>query len=41
VVNIGHYSAVDFSMTQAQKQALFDIGFKTAADVLPIKLGKK
>ena len=41
VVNIGNYSAVDFSMTQEQKLALFDIGFKTAEHVLPMKLGKK
>jgi NTE family protein len=41
VVNIGNYSAVDFSMTTEQKQSLFDIGFKTAEEVLPIKLGKK
>lgn len=41
VVNIGNYSAVDFSMTIEQKQALFDIGLKTAEEVLPIKLGAK
>jgi NTE family protein len=41
VVNIGNYSAVDFSMTTEQKQALFDIGLKTAEEVLPIKLGAK
>lgn len=39
VVDIGNHSAVDFTMTSAQKQDLFDIGFKTAEQVLPIKLG--
>jgi len=40
VVNIGNHSAVDFNMTTEQKQTLFDIGLKTAEEVLPIKLGK-
>ncbi|NQZ22409.1 MAG: patatin-like phospholipase family protein [Colwellia sp.] len=40
VVNIGNHSAVDFNMTIEQKQTLFDIGLKTAEQVLPIKLGK-
>jgi NTE family protein len=41
VVDIGNHSAVDFSMTTEQKQTLFDIGLKTAEEVLPIKLGTK
>jgi NTE family protein len=41
VVNIGNYSAVDFTMTTEQKLALFNVGFETAEQVLPIKLGDR
>ncbi len=37
IVNTGHTSAVDFTMTEQEKQELFDIGFQTAMDVIPLK----
>jgi NTE family protein len=38
VINIGKYSAVDFKMTPEQKHQLFDIGFQTAMEIIPIKV---
>ena len=37
VINTGKCSTVDFSMTQEQKLQLFDIGYKTALEIVPIK----
>lgn len=37
IVNTGHSSAVDFSMTAEQKKELFHIGFQTAMEVIPLK----
>ena len=37
IVNTGHSSAVDFNMTEQEKKELFNIGFKTAMDVIPLK----
>ncbi len=37
IVNTGHSSAVDFSMTAKQKKELFHIGFQTAMEVIPLK----
>jgi len=37
VINTGECSGVDFSMTDAQKLKLFDIGFQTALEIIPIK----
>ncbi|WP_057832595.1 patatin-like phospholipase family protein [Colwellia sp. TT2012] len=38
VINIGEYSAVDFKMTTKQKHQLYKIGFKTAMEVIPLKM---
>jgi NTE family protein len=38
VVNTGSSSAVDFTMTVAQKEALFYKGYHTACKILPIKV---
>lgn len=37
VINTGECSAVDFKMTSEQKQRLFEIGYKTALEIVPIK----
>ncbi|MCU7555644.1 patatin-like phospholipase family protein [Alteromonas sp. ASW11-19] len=38
VVNTGDISAVDFSMTEAAKRRLFDVGYQTTLRFLPAKL---
>jgi NTE family protein len=38
VINIGKYSAVDFKMTKDQKYDLYKKGFKTAMEIIPIKI---
>lgn len=38
VINIGEYSAIDFKMTREEKYELYSIGFKTAMEIIPIKL---
>ncbi|WP_019027138.1 patatin-like phospholipase family protein [Colwellia piezophila] len=38
VINIGEYSAIDFKMTKEQKHQLYKIGFKTAMEVIPMKV---
>lgn len=40
VINTGECSGVDFSMTDAQKLQLFDIGYQTALEIVPIKTKK-
>lgn len=37
VINTGECSAVDFSMSREQKLKLFNIGYETALEVIPIK----
>lgn len=37
VINTGECSGVDFSMTDEQKLQLFEIGFQTALEIIPIK----
>lgn len=37
VINTGECSAVDFSMTSEQKLQLFETGYKTALEIVPIK----
>ena len=37
VINTGKSSTVDFSMTHEQKLKLFEIGYKTALEIVPIK----
>lgn len=37
IVNTGHSSAVDFNMSEQEKNELFRIGFQTAMDVVPLK----
>jgi NTE family protein len=37
VINTGECSGVDFSMTDEQKLRLFDIGYQTALEIVPIK----
>jgi len=37
VINTGECSGVDFSMTDEQKLKLFDIGYQTAFEIVPIK----
>jgi len=37
VINTGDCSAVDFTMTDEQKSTLFDIGYQTALEIVPIK----
>ena len=37
VINTGECSAVDFSMSHEQKLDLFEIGYKTALEIVPIK----
>ncbi|GLX82079.1 patatin-like phospholipase family protein [Thalassotalea eurytherma] len=39
VVNTGNSSAVDFTMSSEKKERLFQTGYKTACDVLPVKVG--
>ncbi len=39
IINTGDTSAVDFNMTNEQKQRLFDVGYNTALEVIPIKTG--
>jgi NTE family protein len=38
VVNTGEVSAVNFELTVAQKQALYQQGYNTALDIVPRKL---
>lgn len=37
IINTGLSSAVDFSMCEEKKLGLFDIGYQTAIDIVPIK----
>jgi NTE family protein len=37
VINTGECSGVDFAMTDEQKLELFEIGFQTALEIIPIK----
>ncbi|MFT7005564.1 MAG: NTE family protein [Colwellia sp.] len=37
VINTGECSGVDFSMTDEQKLRLFDIGYQTALEIVPMK----
>ncbi|MBL4940184.1 MAG: patatin-like phospholipase family protein [Colwellia sp.] len=37
VINTGNSSAVDFTMTSEQKLQLFETGYKTALEIVPIK----
>ncbi|MDX2367396.1 MAG: patatin-like phospholipase family protein [Colwellia sp.] len=37
VINTGECSGVDFSMTDEQKTQLFEIGYQTALEIVPIK----
>ena len=37
VINTGSCSGIDFKMSQAQKNTLFDIGYNTAKEIIPIK----
>lgn len=37
IINTGASSAVDFSMNMQSKEALFDIGYKTAMEIVPLK----
>lgn len=41
VVNTGNSSAVDFTMTGEKKEKLYQTGYQTACDVLPVKVGIK
>ena len=38
VVNIGQFSAVDFNMTTEQKEMLYQSGYQTGTEILPIKI---
>ncbi len=38
VINTGHCSVVDFKMSQEQKNALFETGYQTAKEIIPIKM---
>ncbi|MAD74828.1 MAG: phospholipase [Rheinheimera sp.] len=40
VVNTGVISSVNFDMTLQQKQWLYDIGYQTANDIVPVKLAE-
>ncbi len=37
VINTGESSGVDFKMSETQKNTLFDIGYQTALEIIPIK----
>lgn len=37
IINTGECSAVDFNMTSEQKQHLFETGYNTAMDIIPLK----
>lgn len=37
VINTGACSGVDFKMSQTQKNTLFDIGYQTALEIIPMK----
>ena len=37
IINTGLCSAVDFGMSEAKKFSLFDIGYQTAMEIVPIK----
>lgn len=37
IINTGEFSAVDFTMTEAQKETLFTVGYQTAKEIIPIK----
>lgn len=37
VINTGHFSAVDFTMNEEQKNSLFKMGYKTAKKIIPLK----
>ncbi|WP_448212669.1 patatin-like phospholipase family protein [Colwellia sp. MEBiC06753] len=37
IINTGDCSAVDFNLSKEQKNKLFDIGYQTAMDIIPIK----
>lgn len=37
IINIGDYSAVDFSMSSGKKQQLYEIGYRTAMEIIPLK----
>lgn len=37
IINTGVSSAVDFTMTKEKKLALFDAGYKTAMEIVPVK----
>ena len=37
IINTGECSAVDFKMNSRQKQMLYDIGYNTAMEIIPIK----
>ena len=38
VINTGESSAVDFNMSDQQKQTLYNIGYNTALKIVPIKI---
>lgn len=38
VINTGESSGVDFKMSQNQKNTLFDIGYQTAKEIIPLKV---
>ncbi|WP_440874973.1 patatin-like phospholipase family protein [Thalassotalea sp. PLHSN55] len=38
IINTGDCSAVDFTMDSQQKQTLFEIGYDTAIEIIPIKV---
>ena len=40
VVDTGEISSVSFDMTREQKLELYDIGYRTAMTVIPLKLGE-
>ncbi|WP_301003782.1 hypothetical protein [Arsukibacterium sp.] len=40
VVNTGLISSVNFDMTLAQKQWLYDVGYQTASEIVPVKLAE-
>ena len=37
IINTGDCSAVDFKMTETQKETLFKIGYETSLEIIPIK----
>ena len=37
IINTGEYSGIDFSMDSIQKNKLYDIGYETAMEIIPIK----